>query len=32
MQLGWIRVIEFLIQKLKNKVPALEILELYLNS
>lgn len=32
MELIWIMLFEFLIQKHKNKVPVLEILELYLNS
>jgi len=30
MKLGFIMLLDFLIQKYKNKVPALEILELYL--
>lgn len=32
MELVWIRLFELFIQKLKNKVPELELLELYLNS
>lgn len=32
MSLGFVLLIEYVIQELKNKIPALEMLEFYLNS